>query len=229
MTISSHWCILCEGKSEITYLKLLSRFIRDTSSAFSPPVSFMGRPPNFGIGGGHLRDIARAYKQECPHKGNKQIRIWVDADVPLREKAKTPSKFAQGWANSLGKWSFAFSPLVFEDFLAMHFPDDLFRGWKATLAKTPHFTVPLVEEEYLPLFRDFWHEITGESYDKGSLPENWVTEARLRNLFNHYSDSAFLSPVLTLTTNPSFPEFLHAQLFHANIIPDLPPPPATVG
>lgn len=218
MTPSSHWCILCEGKSEITYLKLLSRFIRDASSALSLPVSFAGRPPDFGMGGGHLPDITRAYKQECKRKGDKQIRIWVDADIPLRDKAKTPDKFAKGWATSLDKWSFAFSPLVFEDFLAMHFDDALYADWKQTFAASGHFKDPLIKDKHEPLFLPFWRRALGDPdthYDEGDLPDDWITDASLSNLFRHCSDPDLVSPVRTLTPQPTFGEFLRDELTSA--------------
>ena len=212
MPSTRHWCILCEGKSEVTYLALLSRFVRDFTEAFPPPVTFHAKPPNHGVGSGHLRDISAAYHRESRNNPRDCFRVWGDADLCLREKADDPGKFALRWSAPLRDLPFAFSPLSFEDFLSMHFPDSVFFEWKRTLAAANHFSTPLTSKDYLQRFHPFWHQVAGPGYEKGTLPDDWISESSLRNLFRHCTEPDFIRPVRTLTPHPTFPEFLHATL-----------------
>lgn len=141
MTGFRHWCIICEGKSEVTYLALLSRFIRDRLAADSgiPPLAFSGKPPVHGAGGGAYPLVGKAYRDERKVNRRANFKIWVDADLYLREKAEAPTTFAQ--RELVGKGLFSFSALVFEDFLAMHFDDDLYAAWKRVLP--PRGTSPI--------------------------------------------------------------------------------------
>lgn len=221
-----HWCIICEGKSEITYLALLNRFIRDhlvdTDSGF-PPLLFSGKPrdhgvgpgkpPVHGVGTGNYKQVEKAYRDEWKANRRANFRIWVDADLYLREKADAPAAFAQ--RKLIGKGLFSFSALVFEDFLAMHFDDALYADWKQTFAASGHFQTPLFKDEHEPLFLPFWQRAVGDPathYDEGDLPDHWITKTSLANLFRHCDDPSLVSPVRTLTHVPTFGEFLRDEL-----------------
>lgn len=214
-----HWCVICEGKSEVTYLALLSRFIRDHLTGADcgvPPLSFSGKPPIHGAGGGSYKKVNKAFRDERQSNRHANFKIWVDADLYLREKSEAPDTFAK--RSLVGKGYFAFSALVFEDFLAMHFDDDLYADWKQTFAAKRHFQEPLVEDDYLPVFQPFWQRAVGNpaaKYKKGDLPEDWISSGSLANLFRHCEDPVLVSPVLTLAPNPTFAEFLRTEISSA--------------
>lgn len=211
-----HWSIICEGKSEVSYLALLSRFIRDQlmGSDFGvPPVSFSGKPPIHGAGGGAYKKVNKAFSDEGKSNRHGNFKIWVDADLYLREKSEAPGTVAQ--RTLIAKGYFAFSALVFEDFLAMHFDDALYADWKQTFAACGHFKDPLVKDKHGPLFLPFWRRAVGNPaahYDEGDLPDDWITETSLGNLFRHCEDSDLVTPVRTLTRQPTFGEFLRGEL-----------------
>lgn len=216
MSDFNHWCVICEGKSEVTYLALLSRFIRDYLTGADcavPPLSFSGKPQIHGAGGGAYKKVNKAFRNACKSYRQGSIKIWVDADLYLREKAKAPNTFAQ--RTLVEKGFFAFSALVFEDFLAMHFDDALYADWKQMFAAERHFQDPLVEDEYLPVFQPFWQRAVGNpaaKYKKGDLPEDWISRGRLTNLCHHCNDTNLVTPVRTLTPVPTFAEFLRDEL-----------------
>lgn len=174
-----HWSIICEGKSEVTDLALLSRFIRDHlmgADSGIPPLSFSGKPPVYGVGTGNYKQVDKVYRAERKSNRRGNFKIWVDADLYLREKAAAPGTFAQ--RSLIRDGCFEFSALVFEDFLAMHFDDALYADWKRAFAASGHFKDPLVKDEYEPLFLDFWRRAVGDPaahYDEGDLPDGWIS------------------------------------------------------
>lgn len=225
-----HWCIICEGKSEVSYLALLNRFIRDhltDADSGGSRLSFSGKPPVHGVGTGAYKQVSKAFRNESKSNPGRRCRIWVDADLYLREKIDAPDTFAK--RSLVHKGYFSFSSLVFEDFLAMHFDDALYAEWKQTFAAEGHFDKPLVKKAHEPLFLPFWRRAVGDPaahYDEGDLPDNWITETSLANLFRHCDDPALVSPVQTLTDVLTFGEFLRNELstaFPSRIPVDCPP------
>lgn len=215
------FCIICEGKSEVSYLAKLAKFLEEEAGArnmFASPVGFVGKPAVYGAGGGDCRTVTAAFKREKNQNRKAFFRIWVDADLYVREKESNPTKFARlspvflGHSGSIPP--FSFSGLLFEDFLAMHFDDTLFMDWKREFASVGHFNQPLSERNYLPLFQPYWHRKMGsnENYKKGDLPDDWITVESLANLFRHCDDFEVLSLVRKITQEPTFGEFLRKEI-----------------
>ena len=223
MAAPINWYIICEGKSEIAYLSHLARFLRGLAQArglFFPPLTFTGIPPVHGVGGGGYPKVNQVFRAERKANWRGHLKIWLDADVYVREKNEAPDTFAKRTLVTKGYCSF--SALVFEDFLAMHFDDGLYEEWKRAFARRGHFAKPLVKAEHDPLFLPFWGRAIGNPdarYKKGDLPEDWITVASLTNLFRHCVDPDILFPVRALTPAPTFPEFLHDQFLRAQLLP----------
>ena len=226
------YCVVCEGKSEVSYLARLAKFLGEEAAAqglFASPVGFVGKPAVHGAGGGDCKKVMSAYKQERPKNPRTSFCIWVDADLYVRERDDDPDAVCEHRSVILGRPGknppFSFSALAFEDFLAMHFDDALYGEWKSAFMATGHFIRPLHEVDYLPHFQPFWHRGTGsgKDYEKGDLPDDWVSAASLRNLFRHCDDPDVLAPVKHLTPQPTFGEFLRTEIL--SVFPDLAPAP----
>lgn len=233
MNTTRHFCVICEGKSEVSYLTRLTKFLGEEATAggmFVPPVAFAGKPPVHGVEGGDCKTVMAAFNRERAKNRKAKFRIWVDADIHIREKVDDPAAFARHVNSILGKTGkappFSFSALSFEDFLAMHFDDALYADWKAEFALKKHFSRPLHEKEYIPLFQPFWRRRDGAdglAYEKGSIPENWFSAKSLGNLFRHCDDPEVLAAVRALTPEPTFAEFLRGEITSA--FPELWPNP----
>ena len=223
------WCVVCEGKSEVSYLANLARFLRsemDARGLFVPPVSFVGKPPVHGVGTGRCETVKTAFEKERTGNRRASFRIWVDADLFVREETNDPASFSRHRAVFLGTSrrlpAFSFSSLNFEDFLALHFDDGLYEDWKRTFSAKGHFLHPLHGRDYLPLFRPFWRQFIGETapaYEKGDIPDGTITERSLANLFRHCGDPDVVSAVRNITSEPTFAEFLRHEILAA--FPDL--------
>ena len=233
MSAPRHFCIVCEGKSEVSYLARLAKFLGEEAAAqglFASPVGFVGKPAVHGSGGGDCKQVMSAYRQERPKNPRTSFRIWIDADLYVRERDDDSVAFNRHLLVILGRPGknppFSFSALSFEDFLAMHFDDALYADWKSTFAAKGHFTRPLHERDYLPLFQPFWLRragADGSAYVKGDIPENWFSAKSLGNLFRHCDDQDVLTAVRALTPEPTFAEFLRGEITSA--FPELWPKP----
>lgn len=225
MNAPRHFCVICEGKSEVSYLTRLTKFLVEEAAAcgvYAPPVAFAGKPPVYGAEGGDCRTVMAAFNRERAKNRKAAFRIWVDADIHVRERMDDPEAFARHATSILGKTEksppFSFSALSFEDFLAMHFDDGLYADWKAAFAAEGHFSRPLHERDYLPLFQPFWLRrdgADGSAYVKGDIPENWFSAESLGNLFRHCDDHEVLAAVHALTPEPTFAEFLRREILAA--------------
>ena len=224
-------CVVCEGKSEVVYLSLLTRLLGRLSQDRGdvlPPVAFAGKPPGRGVGTGEIDKVRASFERERRKSPRTAFSIWTDADLAVREAAESPEKFRRhlpvlrGGKN--GQPPFSMSPLNFEDFLAMHFDSGLYAEWKEAFRAAGHFTRPLHAEQYLPVFRPFWERSAGKNagkYQKGALPADWLGECALRNLFRHCADPEVLASVRAVTPSPTFGEYLRDVILPA--FPELNP------
>ena len=226
-------CVICEGKSEVGYLavltRLLGRLSQDRGNYFQP-IAFAGKPPGRGVGTGAFEKVQTAFFRERRQSPKSAFLIWTDADLAVREAASAPDRFRLHLPILLGGKNgqppFLVSSVNFEDFLALHFDDGLYEEWKAVFLNRGHFRAPLQAEEYVPLFRPFWKRSAGAGlieYQKGALPAGWLDERALRNLFRHCDDPDVLPPVKNLTPQPTFGEFLRTEIL--SVFPDLSPAP----
>ena len=124
-------------------------------------------------------------------------------------------------SGKVGKGSlpdYFFSVMNFEDFLALHFDDDLFDQWYAVFKDAGHFDRPLNGVDYAPLFAPIWSAqvtrigISDVMYSKGDLPVDFVSHETLRNLMRHVSDPRMHVQFRKYAGAQTFPEFLASCL-----------------
>lgn len=219
MSLPIKYRLICEGPSEWTYLQRLAAFIVDKlppmEDGFTPRLSFSPSVTNDKIGGGSFKLVQRAYRKVWPQNKKLPLRIWVDCDIYIRNSSACERANAAGYAQKKTMPDFNFMVMNFEDFIAMHFPDDVFEAWKVEMQNAGHFTVPLHSVDYEPLFEKIWQQFLQsvgssgvESYKKGSLPEDFVTEVSLTNMLRHCQD-LILSPLFVqYAPVGAFPLFL---------------------
>lgn len=223
MNLPIKYRLICEGPSEWTYLQRLAAFIVDQlppmEDGFTPRLSFFPTVTNDKIGGGSFKLVQRTYRKVCPQNRKLPLGIWVDCDIYIRNSNASERANAAGYAQKKTMPDFNFMVMNFEDFVAMHFPDEVFEAWKIEMQNAGHFTVPLHSIDYEPLFEEIWQrylQVEGCSgmgaYTKGSLPEDFVTEASLKNMMRHCQDLILSSLFAKHAPAGSFPLFLVREL-----------------
>lgn len=179
--------VVCEGASECNYLVHLQRLLRELPlrADGGVPLTLIGLPKDSdpltlqqkGVGTGVFGKVVMAYK--CEHRKNPSARIlvWVDDDLYVRDDKACGTDYAR---RPSGIPDFSFSAHNFEDFLALHFPDEQFEAWKNMFAETGHFQVPLHGAEYEPYLQQVWPH-----YKKAELPLGFVSIESLCNMIRH--------------------------------------------
>lgn len=210
--------LICEGPSEWTYVQRLKSFLAGKmpvmDDGFTPRLDFYPTITNNKIGGGSFGLVKRTYKKICPQNRHLPLKIWVDCDIYMRNSNKNECACAAGYANKGTMPDFNFMVMNFEDFLAMHFHDDLFVEWKDIMDNAHHFAVPLHGKEYAPKFDPIWRAYRGDIegadaiYRKGSLPEDFVTVESLRNMIRHCEDAKLAQLFSIHAPAGAFPVFL---------------------
>ena len=71
----------------------------------------------------------------------------------------------------------------FEDFIALHYGDELVERWKTKFSEVGHFRCPLHWEEYKVYYSELFPD-----YRKNLLPIEFLSVEALRNLFRHMDE-----------------------------------------
>lgn len=218
--------LICEGPSERTYVQRLSSFIADQmppmEDGFTPRLSFFPTVTNDKIGGGSFKLVSRTYRKVCPQNKKLPLKIWVDCDIYIRNSSASERANAVGYARKKSMPDFNFMVMNYEDFVAMHFSDDIFAAWKQEMQNAGHFNIPLHSEEYEPHFAKIWQmylasvgQPSGENYNKGSLPEDFISVDSLKNMVRHCGDPDLLKLFKLHAPAGAFPLFLSEMLHFA--------------
>ena len=210
MAPPTRYIVVCEGKSEWTYVQSLNRLFRELPTEAGDgvvPLVLVPKPPPEGVGNGHHAQLVRALKKARKDNQRTEAVVWTDADLYVRPGRDRDQFLADKTFFS----AFRFSAFIFEDFLALHGDDETFVQWKETFSPTGHFSTPLHSKEYLPLFQRI---VPG--YVKGTLDED-LTIAYLHNLRRHWPEvkSLFAASLPGRIARQLFPDFLLDQIAKA--------------
>ena len=160
--------IVCEGKSDFSYLNALQRFIDNdiklTEGHDDPLLRFVPCPEPLGTCTGTYDKIVAVYWSVVEDFAPDPVEIWVDADIYIRneELNSTPGKFnGTEYRNKpLDIPEFNFSFHNFEDFIVLHADDATFLRWKEIVLsakggqnENAHHDWPLPRSDYAPLFQ----------------------------------------------------------------------------
>ncbi len=218
----SVYIVVNEGVSERVYLQLLRSFLtkrmplRDDFYVRLDLVPRMAR--GGGQGGGAFSLIRRKYLACRKTDRRTPIVIWVDADIYVRGANLLEERNARSYANRGALPAFYFSVMNFEDFLALHFDDDVFERWYAVMKEAGHFEAPLVAKTYKPLFAPLWADqvnrmgVRRGTYAKGTLPVDFISHVTLGNMIRHTADPRIQSLFRATTKTPTFAEYLSVRL-----------------
>ncbi len=160
--------IICEGKSEDSYIRELRQFF--VSLGFS-------LIPKMANGAYNLMEM---YKKTCKENRKSRIVIWCDGDF-LKRKKNIPKEPLKALTNT---WNF-------EDHLVLHLDKEKVLEWQSICEKVNHFNNPMNKEAVKKNIR-----LLIPDYKKGVLPEQLVLnkETLLKFLKNNYdSDIKFRS------------------------------------
>lgn len=201
--------IVCEGKSDYSYLNALQRFIENDlplpEGQVDTPLRFVPCPDPYGTGTGNYEKIVQTYRDAVEDFAPDPVEIWVDADIYIRNEPYTfdPSKHnGDEYRNrEQGIPIFHFSYHNFEDFVAFHCDKTTFEKWKANVlfaasgaTNQAHHDWPLASSEYAPQFQK-----VVPHYSKRKMPFS-ISVDRLANLRRNLQDpdvktmSALLQP-----------------------------------
>jgi len=189
--MTKHIIIICEGDSEVAYIKQLQSFL-DKEAAGIRQLVFV--PKN--AASGHFTSICKMLKEiRKKNRNHKNVQIWVDYDLyhPQRPKNKRQNYLDR----PQGVPAFHFSFHNFEDFLILHYPLDTVRKWVSVFENTGHFTQPLHHETYKPHFSTIFPD-----YRKGLLPVQFVNAVTLGHLKRN-----LLGRIIPPSDEPDFQDF----------------------
>lgn len=217
MNRRSIYIVVNEGASERTYLQSLRSFLANRmplGDDFWPRLDLIPRVTNGGAGGGAFPLVRKTFHACRQTDRHTPIVIWVDADVYVRNATAEDRRNAEAYARKRDLPDFCFSVMNFEDFLALHFDDDLFDQWYDTISATGHFCKPLLGDVYAPVFAPIWAlqisrlGIPVAKYAKGDLPVDFISIETLGNMMCHASDSRMQELFKTNISSQTFAEFL---------------------
>ncbi len=173
------YIIICEGrKSEVKYLQELNRYLTEEYCVYYK--KFVCKP----VGTGHYNEVVKKYKEERKLNKKANIEIWIDYDIYKRNELKNFYKYDN---KSRGIPNFRFNYFNFEDFLIMHFNDDILNKWKKICKTNNHFYEPMKSGLYIKLIK----ENIFSDYDKSSLTKEFkINNDSLMNLFKHNDEQS---------------------------------------
>lgn len=215
------YIVVSEGTSERTYLQALRSFLSNRmplGDDFQPRLNFIPKVTNGGEGGGSFPLVRKAYLACRKSDRRTPIAVWVDVDIYVRNATATERRNAQAYAQKGSLPDFFFSVMNFEDFLALHFDDDLFKQWYKVFKEAGHFDKPLNGADYTPLFAPIWSAqatrigTSDTTYSKGDLPVDFVSQETLCNLMRHITDPQIQAIFKSNTMTQTFAEFLASCL-----------------
>ena len=201
MALPGTYLVVCEGASEANYLVQLNRIL----STLLPPNGLWGRPLRFNlpilgeassdksteyvgrcVGNGKYSSMLKAWKKAVKGNPCTSTHLWCDWDLYARNYKGNMEAY-QHKSDSVPDFHFSFQN--FEDFIAMHFEDEGLHAWIEEMGLLHHWGTPLYSEEYLPLFKKHLHQ-----YEKGHLPDDWLSLSRLNNMRRHITEIRNLNP-----------------------------------
>lgn len=213
----SIYIVVNEGASERTYLQSLRSFFANRmplDEYFCPRLDLIPKVTNGGIGGGAFPLVRKTFRVCRQIDRHASIVIWVDADIYVRNGTVSERRNAEAYARKGNLPDFFFSVMNFEDFLALHFDDDLFDRWYDELEASGHFDTPLSGEAYAPVFAPIWTSqiarlgISQTEYAKGDLPADFISVETLCNMMRHAVDLRMQKLFRGNSSSRTFPEFL---------------------
>lgn len=155
----------------MNYVQLLNRLLCSADGR----VVFVPKDAN----GGSPQKIVSALKRE--KRQNRNICIWIFLDEDLYQR--NPD-FRMVLEEKKGAAVVKFSRMNFEDAVMLHEPYGKLKEWIETCREARHFSSPLPEEEYLPLFKQYFPD-----YHKRELPFE-LTDARLDQAFKNLKNQS---------------------------------------
>ncbi|MBQ8784523.1 MAG: hypothetical protein IJZ59_00580 [Alphaproteobacteria bacterium] len=170
------YIIICEGPSEKAYLQELNRYLEDNDY----PVTIVPKT----INNGHFKPAQIKFNEVKKQNPKDIIYIWVDKDTYIRNDEGDGEKYNKKPKNIP---DFHFNYHNFEDFLAMHMPDDILSNWQEICRKKNHFNKPLHANIYEPLYKQ---NIIND-YEKGSMPFP-ITKEQIINALKNQKDTSVL-------------------------------------
>lgn len=201
--------IVCEGKSDYSYLNALQRFIDNElplpKGQVDTPLRFVPCPDPYGTGTGNYEKIIQIYREIVEDFAPDPVEIWVDADIYIRNEPYPSDSSKHNGDEYRNREQnipiFHFSYHNFEDFVALHCDAVTFAKWKANVlcavsgaTKQTHRDCPMSSSEYAPHL-----QAVIPHYSKRKIPFSMSIE-RLANLRRNLQDpdvktmSALLQP-----------------------------------
>jgi hypothetical protein len=195
--------IICEGKSEVSYIERLNRFFdnNDINCSFKTynlrgvvPVKDKSEKSSY-------TKILNIYRNEVlfsKEKGELVI-LWLDDDMFIEKtlnKDRLRSQFSKECGNN--QIIFCYNYENFEDFLVMHLEEDVFLSYYRECDAKQHFKKPLRANEYSIIMEQY----AFKNYNKGKLPDNFIIDenslknASERNNNNNYKCSCDLLRII---------------------------------
>lgn len=149
--------IICEGVSEVAYLRQWNRILSEGGA----PVSFHA----IDAGGCRPALFQRAYRE---HRFNRRDKVSLLMDDDC---------YPPGGLGVLSNCRVFLNTQNFEDFLSLHLPFEQAAQWCNLCVARNHFQVPMRAAEYMQLFQQILPD-----YKKSCLPTHFLTPERLNNL-----------------------------------------------
>jgi hypothetical protein len=217
------YLVVCEGPSERAYLQrlasLLEKSLPPQDDGYSPRLKLIPKITNEPTGGGDFKLVRNRYNQLCKESPRLNKIVWVDCDIYIRNGTEKERQNAKSYFENRGRLpEFHFSVMNYEDFLAMHFEDDLFIAWKGIMGNAQHFKKPLHSKEYEKLFNPIWQRHLTSlgcspcDYMKGDLPVDFITVASLNRMIRRCQDQELCQLFTRHSPAKSFPELLSTLL-----------------
>lgn len=195
MEVKKPYLVICEGDSEFAYVQELNRFLNERGS----PIVFMAR--NAGGGGfKNLRQVCRTLKT----RKNGRTYIIADKDIYQRDDNGNGTAYEKEKDRMP---PFLFQTWDFEDFLLMHFPQEIVSAWREDAARNGHLMNPLHGNEYLPVFDAFCMKNKAAlnflfPYEKGDMPfaltSSHVEQLLANNVIGSFPHSDFAGLILRI-------------------------------
>lgn len=214
----SAYVIVSEGSSERAYIQQLRSFLANkmpVADDFRPRLDLIPKVTNNGAGGGQFALVQQTYRKCRKADKRTPIMVWVDADIYVRNEGVVEERNAKNYAGKKNLPDFLFSVMNFEDFLALHFDDDIFEKWYEAFSPQ-HFKVPMHGSQHMPIFVKIWQEHANRNsckpYSKGDLPSGFISVHSLKNLMRHISDPRIVALFRANTPTDTFAEFLASKI-----------------
>jgi len=150
-----NYYIICEGKSEKSYLTIINRYFRDNNIGKQIIIKTLS-------GNTDIKNL-KTYIKEFSKSKPDAIYVWLDKDILYNDKQKNIITNIEtiNKKRNKAKIDIKYSYMNFEDFLSMHF-DGKCKELQNKLEIQQHFKKPLNDEEYLKIFKEIFKE-----YEKG--------------------------------------------------------------